>query len=57
LHWQFIKVIFSYCKSGFLNLWAMAHGRILDGPRPCVIEIGYVLLDETLNRKRGLLLS
>jgi len=24
------------------------NGRIFDGPRPCIIEIGYVLQDEPL---------
>jgi len=35
---------------GFLNVWVMAHWRakerIFDGPRPCIIEIKYVLQDE-----------
>jgi len=41
-----------YTVPGFLNLWAMGHRRIFDGPRPGSIDIECILKDEPLNRKR-----
>jgi len=31
----------------------MGHGRIFDGPRPCIIETKYVLQDEPLIENVG----
>ena len=33
----------AHTLSGFLNLWAMAHGRIFSGPRFNIIEIQWII--------------
>jgi len=47
--------VYASFRTGFLNLWTIAHEIIFDGPRPCIIEIEYVLQDEPLITNMGCL--